>query len=61
MQELLTVTEVADVLKVTKYTIREYIKAGKIKASKIGGKEYRIAKGDLEKFISDLEYTPHIN
>lgn len=61
MQELLTVHDVSGALKVTKYTVREYIKAGKLRATKLGGKEYRISKSDLEKFIADLEYKPRIN
>ncbi|MFA5124747.1 MAG: helix-turn-helix domain-containing protein [Patescibacteria group bacterium] len=48
---LYTTQEVADILKVHQRTIFRYIKSGKIKASKILGREWRIKKEDLDKLI----------
>ncbi len=44
------VEELAEKLRVNKMTIYRYIKAGKIKAAKIG-KEFRIGRGDFDGFI----------
>ena len=46
----MTAQETADILKVNIMTIYRYIKAGKIKAYKIG-KEFRIEKKEFEKFL----------
>lgn len=48
---LYTTKEVADILKVHQRTIFRYIKSGKIKATKILGREWRIKKEDLDKLI----------
>jgi excisionase family DNA binding protein len=45
------VEELADKLRVNKMTIYRWIKAGKLRASKIG-KEYRIARSDFERLIN---------
>jgi excisionase family DNA binding protein len=45
-----TLQEVADVLKVSRQTIYNYLKAGKLKASKIG-KEYRVTETQLQDFL----------
>lgn len=49
---LYTVDEVAEILKVTKRTLYNFIKQGDIKAIKIG-KYWRIRYIDLEKFINN--------
>lgn len=46
-----TTEEVAEILQVTKRTIYNYIKAGALKAVKIG-KYWRISAENLEEFIS---------
>ena len=48
--DLLTVDEVAEMLKLSKYTIYEKIKAGDIKAFKVGRK-IRITEDDLKEYI----------
>ena len=58
MQDFLTVSQVAEELKVTKGTIRQYIQSGKLKASKPNGKNFIIMKTELLNFISDTEYKP---
>ncbi len=49
---LLTVREVASILKLSILTIYKYIKEGKIEALEFGG-HYRIEKPALYKFIND--------
>lgn len=49
-KELMTAREVADILKVNIMTIYRYIKAGKIKAYKIG-KEFRVEKKEFDRFL----------
>lgn len=49
-EKFLTAREIADLLRVDIMTIYRYIKAGKIKAYKIG-KEFRINKDDFIKFV----------
>lgn len=57
MQELLTVPEVAKELRLSKYTIREYIKSGKLKASKLG-KGFRVKRGEMTDFVERSLYKP---
>jgi len=57
LQELLTVPEVANELKLSKYTIREYIKSGKLKASKLG-KGFRVKRGEMIDFVERSQYQP---
>ena len=42
--------QVAEIMGLTRQTIYNYVKAGKLKARKIG-KEYRIKEEDLKEFI----------
>ena len=48
---LYTSEEIADVFRVTPVTLREYIKTGKIKGQKIGGKWY-IPEESLKSFFT---------
>jgi excisionase family DNA binding protein len=52
--EVLTVREVAEILRVAIRTVRELIKAKKLKAVRVG-KEYRILKSELERFLGQEE------
>lgn len=52
MDEYLTTEEIAKLLKLNIITIRRYIASGKLPAL-FFGKEYRVKKGDFEKFIND--------
>jgi len=45
-----TIEEVAEMLKVVYLTVYRWIQDGKLKAYK-AGKQYRIKKADLDKFI----------
>jgi excisionase family DNA binding protein len=49
------VSEVAKILNLSIVTIRRYIKLKKIKGFYKMGKEYRIEKLDLEKFIKEVK------
>lgn len=53
-KEFYLVEELASVLRVSNMTIYRYIKAGKIKAYKIG-KEFRIGKGEFQSFLHKVE------
>jgi len=48
--EVYTLYEVADILKVSKQTIYNYVWAGRLRATKFG-KEYRIYGDDLREFL----------
>jgi excisionase family DNA binding protein len=49
--KVFTLDEVADILKVTKRTLYNYVKAGKLPAVKIG-KYWRVSEESLQAFIS---------
>ena len=49
--KVFTLDEVADILKVTKRTLYNYVKAGKLPAVKIG-KYWRVSEESLRAFIS---------
>ena len=53
-KEFYLVEELADALRVSKMTIYRYIKAGKVKAYKIG-KEFRIDKSEFQSFLSKVK------
>jgi excisionase family DNA binding protein len=52
--ELLTVDEVAAMLKVSTFTVRELLKANKLHGVKVG-RQWRIRKADLEAYLSRSE------
>lgn len=49
--KVFTLDEVADILKVTKRTLYNYVKAGKLPAVKVG-KYWRVSEESLQAFIS---------
>lgn len=53
---LYTVKEVAIILKVTYRTVWNYIKAGKLKAGKIG-REWKVAETDLREFVNNSKLS----
>ena len=55
MNELLTVTQVMDYLKVCRATVQRWCKAGELPAVKIG-KEYRIRQSDLNAWYDTRGY-----
>lgn len=50
--KVFTLDEVADILKVTKRTLYNYVKAGKLPAVKIG-KYWRVSEESLQAFVSN--------
>lgn len=50
-EKLYTLQEVADYLKVTRQTVYNYLTQKKIKAFKMGGREYRVTESDLQAFL----------
>ncbi len=50
--QLLTVAEVADLLRVSNMTVYRLIKAGQIGAIRVG-KNYRIPQADLDAYLQD--------
>lgn len=57
MDNLLSVRQVAYILKVHHLTIRRYIKEGKLKAVRLGG-NVRIRENDLNEFHKELSAAP---
>lgn len=53
-KDFYTAKELADKLRVNVMTIYRYIKAGKLKAYKIG-KEFRIDKKEFESFLNEVK------
>lgn len=53
---LYTVKEVAIILKVTYRTVWNYIKAGKLKAGKIG-REWKVTETDLREFVNSSKIS----
>ena len=49
---LLTIPDVAEFCRVSERTVRRWIKAGELPAIRLG-RQWRIAKKDLERFLSD--------
>jgi excisionase family DNA binding protein len=53
MEEVYTVPEVAQNLKVSERTVRNWIESGELPAFPIGKHGYRISKADLQAFIDE--------
>lgn len=53
-EDFYLVEELAESLRVSNMTIYRYIKAGKVKAYKIG-KEFRIGKDEFKKFLDKVK------
>jgi len=49
--DILTIQEVAKVLKVNKRTVYRWIDSGDLRVARIGRKTYRVFESDLKKFI----------
>jgi excisionase family DNA binding protein len=51
-EQLLTVSEVADAMRVSNMTVYRLIKSGQLPAVRVG-KNYRIRESDLDTYLSD--------
>jgi len=49
--DILTIEDVAKVLKVSKRTVYRWVDSGDLKVARIGRKTYRVFESDLNKFI----------
>lgn len=54
MSELLSITEVAELLKVSDRTVRNWIQDGTLKAYRFGN-VYRIRKEDFDEFVTQSQ------
>ena len=52
-EKLYTIKELEKIFQVTRQAITLWIKSGKLKAHKIGGKFWRIKESDLHRFIDN--------
>jgi excisionase family DNA binding protein len=50
---LLTAEDVARIMKVSIRTVRQWVADGKLEVIQIGKQDYRITRGDLNKFIEE--------
>jgi len=53
IDKLLTIREVAKILRVSERSVNRYIEAGKLRAFKIG--QWRIRRSDLDKFLKSVQ------
>ncbi len=58
--EILTVEDVADRLKVKPYTIKAWLRSGRLRGFRLGGpkSEWRIRSSALEQYIAEQEAQP---
>lgn len=54
-EQLLTVQQVAERLQVTEWTVRDWLRTGRLKGFRLGGRKsgWRIGSSDFERFISE--------
>lgn len=57
MDELLTVAEVADMLRVSTMTVYRLIRTGEIPAVRVG-RNYRVRRADLEQYLAEQVVEP---
>ncbi|HEX2029621.1 MAG TPA: helix-turn-helix domain-containing protein [Nitriliruptorales bacterium] len=57
MDELLTVAEVADMLRVSTMTVYRLIRTGEIPAVRVG-RNYRVRRADLEQYLAAQVVEP---
>lgn len=57
LQSFYTTDEVADILKVTRESVRRWVRDDKLKAVKLSGKFIRISQDDLDEFINIMRGT----
>ena len=55
--DILTIKQTAEYLKVCEKTIRRLIKSNKIPASKVGARSWRIKKMDIDEYLNNNKNT----
>lgn len=50
---LMTVDEIASIFSVSKYTVREWLRDGKMKGTKIPGGEWRVQHSEMVRFANE--------
>ena len=50
-EELFTIKETADYLKISEKTVRRLIESNKLKASKVGDRNWRVKISDVEDYL----------
>ena len=58
IEEYLTVAEAADLFRVNRSTIRRWISAGKLPASRVGARRLALRRADLAKLITPVAPRP---
>ncbi len=61
LPQFYTPEQVAKILQINPESVRRYVRSGKLKAIKLGGKFIRIDKKDLEEFIASMKVGPKLN
>ena len=51
MEKFYTAEQAAEILQVTAAVVREWLKGGKLKGTKVAGRLWRIKESDLEAFL----------
>lgn len=59
MKELLTVAEVADMLRVSDMTVYRLIRSGELPAVRVG-RNYRVGRSDLEAYLEQQVVEPDV-
>jgi excisionase family DNA binding protein len=56
-EQLLTVPDVAKRLRVSEWTVRDWLRDGKIRGFRIGGRKtgWRVRASEIERFLSEAE------
>ena len=55
--DILTIDDVAKILKVNKRTVYRWVETGDLKVSRIGRKTYRVFESDVKKFVQKFYTT----
>ena len=55
--QIYTTDQAAEVLQINIQTLRKYIREGKLQASKLGSKDYRITGEDIKAFLNATKIT----
>ena len=56
----LTLKDVAKTLSVSEYTVGVWLRQGKLKGSKLGGKLWRVSEAEVQRFVKESEVNDHV-